>query len=80
MTQLRANDGGVVRATGAPMAKFEMSSVRPVGGVKDAKEEILLKVHWDGFLPFRICSSTEQALILGNDDRADQDLTASPLH
>ncbi|GAA5909588.1 hypothetical protein JCM6882_003464 [Rhodosporidiobolus microsporus] len=44
LTELRPNDGGTGRATGAPMAKVEMSTVRPVGGVKDAREEILLKI------------------------------------
>ncbi|GAA6043292.1 hypothetical protein JCM8097_003040 [Rhodosporidiobolus ruineniae] len=44
LTELRPGDGGVVRPTGAPMAKLEVSTVRPVGGVKDTREEILLKV------------------------------------
>ncbi|GAA5828512.1 hypothetical protein JCM11251_000826 [Rhodosporidiobolus azoricus] len=44
LTELRPNDGGQVRATGAPMAKVEMSTVRPIEGVKNAKEEILLKI------------------------------------
>ncbi|GAA5851925.1 hypothetical protein JCM8547_000101 [Rhodosporidiobolus lusitaniae] len=30
LTELRPSDGGVVRATGAPMAKLEMSTVRPI--------------------------------------------------
>ncbi|GAA6042716.1 hypothetical protein JCM8097_005543 [Rhodosporidiobolus ruineniae] len=44
LTELRPSDGGLVRPTGASMAKLEVSTVRPVGGVKDAREEILLKI------------------------------------
>jgi len=45
LTELRPNDGGNVRPTGAPMARVEMSTVRPIGRVADAQEEILMKVR-----------------------------------
>ncbi|GAA6057188.1 hypothetical protein JCM3770_004368 [Rhodotorula araucariae] len=44
LTELRPNDGGVVRPTGAPMAKVEVSAVTPVGRVATAQEEILAKI------------------------------------
>ncbi|GAA6002021.1 Atg2p [Rhodotorula paludigena] len=44
LTELRPNDGGTVRPTGAPMAKVEMSSVKPIGRVAEAQEEVLLKI------------------------------------
>ncbi|GAA5939067.1 hypothetical protein JCM3775_002664 [Rhodotorula graminis] len=44
LTELRPNDGGNVRPTGAPMARVEMSTVRPIGRVADAQEEILMKI------------------------------------
>ncbi|BGP20882.1 autophagy-related protein 2 [Rhodosporidiobolus nylandii] len=44
LTELRPSDGGVVRPTGAPMARVELTAVRPVGGVENAREELLLKI------------------------------------
>ncbi|BGP44040.1 autophagy-related protein 2 [Rhodotorula kratochvilovae] len=49
LTELRPNDGGIVRPTGAPMARVEMSTMRPVGRVADAQEEILMKVRFPRF-------------------------------
>ncbi|BGP20876.1 autophagy-related protein 2 [Rhodosporidiobolus nylandii] len=45
LTELRPSDGGVVRPTGAPMARVELTAVRPVGGVDNAREELLLKIN-----------------------------------
>ncbi|GAA5970372.1 hypothetical protein JCM11641_001685 [Rhodosporidiobolus odoratus] len=44
LTELRVGDGGVVRPTGAPVARLELSTVKPLGGVKEAREELLLKL------------------------------------
>lgn len=62
LTELRPNDGGVVRPTGAPMAKVEVSTVRPIGRVADAQEEILMKVRAPActrFLPLRVLRSAQ---------------------
>ncbi|GAA5882896.1 hypothetical protein JCM1840_000742, partial [Sporobolomyces johnsonii] len=44
LTELRPSDGGVVRASGAPMARFELKTIKPVGRVASAQEEIVLKI------------------------------------
>ncbi|GAA5949417.1 hypothetical protein JCM21900_004056 [Sporobolomyces salmonicolor] len=44
LTELRPSDGGVVRASGAPMARFELKTVKPVGSIASAQEEIVMKI------------------------------------
>lgn len=45
LTELRASDGGVVRASEASMVRFELNKVRPVGRAADSQEEIVMKVR-----------------------------------
>lgn len=70
LTELRPNDGGTVRPTGAPMAKVEMSSVKPIGRVAEAQEEVLLKVRRPAPSARGRCSCTRAT---------DQGLAAAPL-
>ncbi|GAA5978593.1 hypothetical protein JCM5350_003152 [Sporobolomyces pararoseus] len=44
LTEMRSSDGGLVRASGTPMAKFEIQTAKPAGRVNSAQEEISLKV------------------------------------
>ncbi|GAA6061503.1 hypothetical protein JCM10212_000207 [Sporobolomyces blumeae] len=44
LTELRPSDGGIVRASGAPMARVDLTTVKPVAKVNSAQEEINLKV------------------------------------
>ncbi|GAA5939457.1 hypothetical protein JCM1841_000108 [Sporobolomyces salmonicolor] len=44
LTELRPSDGGVVRASGAPMARFELNTVKPIGRIASAQEEIVMKI------------------------------------
>lgn len=54
LTEMRPSDGGLVRASGTPMAKFEIQTAKPAGRVNSAQEEISLKVSFSvsyRFLP-----------------------------
>ncbi|KAK4698881.1 autophagy-related protein 2, partial [Phenoliferia sp. Uapishka_3] len=44
LTELRASDGGVVRASGASMVRFELNKVRPVGRTASSQDEITMKI------------------------------------
>ncbi|KAM0747389.1 hypothetical protein T439DRAFT_100263 [Meredithblackwellia eburnea MCA 4105] len=44
LTELRASDGGVVRASGASMVRFELSKVRAPEKVEGNQEEIVMKI------------------------------------
>lgn len=44
LTEMRPSDGGLVRASGSPMAKLEINTMRPVARVDSAQEEINMKV------------------------------------
>ncbi|KAL8277733.1 hypothetical protein RQP46_009855 [Phenoliferia psychrophenolica] len=44
LTELRASDGGVVRASGASMVRFELNKLRPIGRDPMSQEEIAMKI------------------------------------
>ena len=44
LTELRASDGGVVRASGAPMVRLELDKVWPAHRTADAQEELVIKL------------------------------------
>ncbi|GAA5897992.1 Atg2p [Sporobolomyces salmoneus] len=44
LTEMRPSDGGLVRASGSPMAKLEVTTAKPVGKVNSAQEEISMKI------------------------------------
>ncbi|GAA6005897.1 hypothetical protein JCM11491_004053 [Sporobolomyces phaffii] len=44
LTEMRPSDGGVVRASGSPMAKFELETTDPAGKGHGAQEEISMKI------------------------------------
>lgn len=50
LTEMRPSDGGLVRASGSPMAKIELSTAKPVGKVHSAQEEISLKASLPLFI------------------------------
>lgn len=46
LTEMRPSDGGLVRATGSPMARIELETMKPVEQVDTAQDEINLKVSY----------------------------------
>lgn len=45
LTEMRPSDGGLVRASGSPMAKFELETAKPSNGANTAQDEISMKVN-----------------------------------
>lgn len=85
LTELRASDGGEVRATGASMLRFELNKVAsgsPSGAGQDAAlanslaEELMMKVS----MRLRAPRSKSQIVTLTTLRGADQDLSSAAVH
>lgn len=74
LTEMRPSDGGLVRATGSPMARVELETMKPIAQVDTAQEEINLKVSYSIFRLFPHAITYSRCTI------PDQDLASSTLH